>query len=1150
MTDVLIGSASWAQIQHGDDGPAAAPPSAPGSEQQQLDALLYGQNDNYGIGAPILTYLPEAKEAEQPIDLGRIIAEAQQQRGEDVRTAALNAAAQLAASTFVPANAGAAQLAASALTELAASYNETTAAQLDPALAYWTNIAQQQLAAGSSVAAPSSPFAGVGDANATGQETVAGQAMTGAQYLQDKAIVFVTRTVEEVTFRDVGESSYAVTNQVQRPFAVTIGEAMRELNLDAAQAAAYLEQNGVYVIRNDVAGTRAEFEAVHGRAPTAAERAYVVRPETMMRSGENEVVMPTVYGTAQQHLQAAGHDLGVYAWLPAHVMAAARANPNGNVLLASSDQVTTVQAHLAEQALGTYLLPDGNAGTRADFETATGRVATDADRAFIVRGPVHERNGENENTYPATLGNQAAYLQAIGLSPSAPGNLTIAFNNSRARGGDAYLDTSHRSIDMTQPNALPERAYRAVANDALAAEWVQIGANGPINDDVAKILGDVYARFGADTPEKQEIVRGQLFRYDPSYGVIANRELIKGAVEMNDNRRQGFFERGFGRALLTVAATVVGGPVLAAGVSAAFAAYDGGSLGDIAVAGAAAYAGGVVGAGVGGAVTSSLASSGVSATASAAAGGFAQGVASSATSQLITTGSIDGDRLLQAGVTGGVTAGVTTGLNGTDLVNNIDTSLGLAPGTAARVIGAQAGTVAGTGGFDWEGALATLVAQPASIRTGTPTESANADVNEVARMYEVLAGNPDLTVEIDRTQSGVDVIDAWSRDGERMTFTFVNGVLTGRETNRDLVDSGVGARMQQVNAMADELAANPALRVITTSDYRTGEQQLTILSPDQPTVQYNYINGEFHRVTFPDQENQLRREIDVAFEGYGVPTLAARLWSDRALAGESLISRDIDPALANMGKLVTVAMNVSEPGKKPEYTGSGALGVATIDGVDRIVLSTGNHVLDPVEGTVFSARDSLGRLVEIPLDGQIIRSRGVIGDNGRMTLDNTNDWGRTDGYMVTLSPETLNALRPGTTLADLPRVGAPPPRDAPIAQFGFAGWGNVDNDGQYIGVNLVGAAGTALDHGDGLFMTSMAVSTTNPPVTGGMSGGPVLVKLPDGTIQLVGVLAKAGTRDSSNAFANLQNGTNLPSHLSFFADLSWVVNGGSSGEGP
>ncbi len=1195
---------------------------------------------------------------------------------------AMALASQLTAASFVPVNAQGAQITATALTQIAANYNAANEAQLAPVLSYWAGIAEQHLAAGthldatataaraatvaprssaavanteasvappppSAPAAPVTPqgnaFWAIGDAGVTGQESVAGQSTSGAQYLADQALVFVTRTVDDVRYTEQGESTLATTVQVERQFAVSIGEAAHELHLDAAQTAAYLEANGAYLITNGTIGTRAEFEATHGRAPSAADRAYRVSAETTVSSGENgDYIMPAVYGTAPQQLRAAGHDLGVYEWLPPDVIAAAQASTGGHVLLASSDQTTTVQDHLDAQSLvfverlvteyandnygeggshtirvprqvpaptfqavtqlglsganiaayadanRAYLLSNGTVGTRAAFEAAEGRAPSAADRAYLVSAPTLELNAESGDvSTPARLGNEAGHLEAIGLSASTPRDLTISFNNSRSRGGDASLDTSHRTIDLTQDNAVLSRAYHAVPNDALAGEWVQIGDKGPINDDVAKLLPDVFAQFGADTPEKQEAVRSQLFRYDPNYGVLANRSLIATAVEMNNNRRQGFFESGLGRALVTLAATFIGGPVLAAGVSASFTAYDGGSLRDIAIAGAGAYAGSVVGAGAESVVTSSLASSGMSATAVAGIAGAAQGASSSATNQLITTGRIEGEGLVAAGLAGGANGAVTTAFNGTDLAVSVDDSLGLAPGTTARLVGTQAGSLAGTGELDWESALMTVgngaasgarnsedtdavsrtqstegtvsnviaesepqsdegaVPQPSTLVLSGSSSTRAPGLRPVDAMYAELFNNPNLTVEINETPRGNQIIDVWTTNGTQVTYTFANGELVGTRTNLDVVTSGLGAKMEQVSNIADELRANPNLHVSTTNDYRTGAQQILILSPGQPPVQYNYEGGNFVSVSYPNQLQRTREVVVSALRDYGVPMQTSELWAQRAVAGQSLIADAVPADVAAMGRLSTVAIHRTEAGMPSQDLGSGVLAVTTIDGVDRAVLITANHVVRPGATTAFMARDALGRLIEIPHDGQVALSTGVVTPTGHVSMGE-RELGATDGYLVTLSPETLNALRPGVSLASLPRVGGAPDYGAPIYEFGYAAWGNINAAGEYVGANLVGAAGSATGTRDGRGTAGMAVSNVNPPTTGGMSGGPVFVRLADGSIQVVGVLARFGT-PNGNEYRNAADGTNLPSHTSYFAALNWLLYRGATG---
>jgi hypothetical protein len=71
---------------------------------------------------------------------------------------------------------------------------------------------------------------------------------------------------------------------------------------------------------------------------------------------------------------------------------------------------------------------------------------------------------------------------------------------------------------------------------------VQIGDIGPLGDDIEKMLGDIFAKYGGDTPAKQEALCDVLFRYDERFGILANREFIAAAVEVNNNRHQGFFD--------------------------------------------------------------------------------------------------------------------------------------------------------------------------------------------------------------------------------------------------------------------------------------------------------------------------------------------------------------------------------------------------------------------------------------------------------------------------------------------------------------------------------------------------------------------------------------------------------------------------------
>ncbi len=593
--------------------------------------------------------------------------------------------------------------------------------------------------AGGGSAAP--VYFGVGDQGAVGTESVGGVAQTAEQELADAALVFVTQTVDETHWVGNDELARQEVVPVERTVPMTIVQAAETLGLSAEEIVAYETVNAAYLMPDGAVGSAEQYAEATGRPATAAERAYIVFPERTEFGVDNTTTIPAVYGTGQQHLDAV-YDSGVYDFLPADIVDRAQASTQGHPLLASSDQVSTVAEHLDEQSLifvtrtvteldtsndmpiarevekdfavpvaqamvelglsgdvaetyiearSAYVLLDGSVGDAAAFMRDQGRVPTDADRAFIVQPA---SSGETESgswSTPEVYGNEERYLQAIGLPKDVARDATIAFNASWSGGGDAYQGETVRTFDST--TTMPMQAYAAVVDDSLAGGWVQIGDKGPLGEELEKILEGFYEQYGATTPEQQDVIKNALFRYDDRFGVIANAGIVASAVEMNEARRQGFFENGLGRAIVTAVAYYYTGPMGAAVTATGFALADGASLGKALLAGVASYYGSQIGANVGQWAVGLLPAGTDAVVSSAVRNAFAN-ASSSAFNQVLLTGNLDADTLLKAFVSGGVSGGSAELLGSSGYLAQLNDSLGLRAGTLERLVGDQVGRVA------------------------------------------------------------------------------------------------------------------------------------------------------------------------------------------------------------------------------------------------------------------------------------------------------------------------------------------------------------------------------------------------------------------------------------------------------------------------
>ncbi|HSI06115.1 MAG TPA: hypothetical protein VLC93_16635, partial [Myxococcota bacterium] len=389
----------------------------------------------------------------------------------------------------------------------------------------------------------------------------------------------------------------------------------------------------------------------------------------------------------------------IYEWLSALVTARGQASTHGHYLLAASDEVTSLQQHLHDNAQyafeTTYLSRDEAIAALTEQGKTAAQIAEylDTHERFML-APGGNNGGDDGGTYGPTYGTRADYIRAIGLPEDAPLDLQISFNNSGSGSGDAWLDHSHADTDVTTRGG-PERAYVALVDDHLAGEWVQIGDIGPLGDDIGKMLEDIFEDCGATTPEQQEAVRDMLFRYDERFGILANREFIAAAVETNNARRQGFFEGPVGRAIISIVAGVVGGPVVAAAVSAAITLADGGTFLDALRAGVAAYLGGVVGAEFGAWVTQTFQGALTPALTSALAGA-ANNFGASVVRQLITDGRLNGDALLISALGGAAGGFITNFTASSDLGQSLRDLFGDQRG--ARILGNLGAALVANGG--------------------------------------------------------------------------------------------------------------------------------------------------------------------------------------------------------------------------------------------------------------------------------------------------------------------------------------------------------------------------------------------------------------------------------------------------------------------
>ena len=329
---------------------------------------------------------------------------------------------------------------------------------------------------------------------------------------------------------------------------------------------------------------------------------------------------PSYGGTYYGYGDVGGGDGRLYNFLPENVASAAQAGKSNpyELLVDDPSKVVTIGSLLQKykQADGKYMLHPGD--------------------TYGV--------GKNDYKREAQYGTREDLLNLLGLNKDTPDDAKIGITDTyvgegEAFGGDIYTDIykDPTKEGTVQSRRMPSniKGYSASSAPELKG-FVQIGNLGPLEDDITKVLGQVYEQFGANTPEQQDAIKKALFKYDPKYGVVANKAVVDAAKIGNTRRDTGFFESGTGAMIAQAVASFIN-PALGAAVSAMYAGYNGGNIGDIIKSMAASYVGNQVGGQVGGAVGGAT-----NATIGQVAGNLAQG----ATEQLINTGKIDGKGLL------------------------------------------------------------------------------------------------------------------------------------------------------------------------------------------------------------------------------------------------------------------------------------------------------------------------------------------------------------------------------------------------------------------------------------------------------------------------------------------------------------------------
>ncbi len=784
-----------------------------------------------------------------------------------------------------------------------------------------------------------------------------------------------------------------------------------------------------------------------------------------------------------------GQEGGVYQWLPEVVATRAAASDHGAYLLAASDQVTSVGEHVADAAV--YPVPfEITVGEKWNVTAQTQTRMLSRDEAiaelrnrgnddsaiaaylaehesFLVQ-PAYPTGGEGSGDVPAVYGTRDAYLSAIGLGPSVPMDLQIAFNGSWSGGGDAWLDTSHAQSNPSVSGA-PERAYVAIVDDRLAADYVQIGDIGPINDDVSQMLGEIYARYNATAPEQQEAIRNLLFKYDERFGVLGNREFIEAAVDKNNARRQGFFEGSLGRTLLTVAASFIpgAGPYVSMMVNAGFQLSDGASFGDVLTGAAISYFTQQYSASFGNYVARAFGESISPAIAEVVAAG-ARNLGSTAISQLVSGGGLDGKGLLLAAAAGGFGSFITNFVDGSDFGKALDAQFGT--GRAGDIMGRLGAAMMANGKLsasDFASAFAAGRADQVSTVDGN--DGTYVFVETDAGM--VSFGPDGSTTVLEKRQDGAVVVTTYDKDGRAVAWA----------------DAYTGA------------AADPRSPVMFD------DNGIPLLDP----------NGKPYSGFSP-----YGTDLDISEETYA-------FWADRAAARAPLIGSAVPDTVAAVGELAVVPISTTADGR---YTaaGSGVLARAVYNGEPVVVLLSVNHVwLDDAQanilgegGTGLLARARDGSMVDIPL-GHVM-SNMTVSDGGGISIGYSGDnaiWG--DGVAVVLPQSTVEKLLSAADVSKLPALATSSPVTGDVAYaFGYPGFTNPYHGDKtstvdarlLVGSSLTVEAGHTFEGenlGGNNLIATLNSSSQNPPQGHGSSGGALLGLDANGQVVLHGLYSRS-----------------------------------------
>ena len=216
---------------------------------------------------------------------------------------------------------------------------------------------------------------------------------------------------------------------------------------------------------------------------------------------------PSYGGTYYGYGDVGGGDGRLYNFLPENVASAAQAGKSNpyELLVDDPSKVVTIGSLLQKykQADGKYMLHPGD--------------------TYGV--------GKNDYKREAQYGTREDLLNLLGLNKDTPDDAKIGITDTyvgegEAFGGDIYTDIykDPTKEGTVQSRRMPSniKGYSASSAPELKG-FVQIGNLGPLEDDITKVLGQVYEQFGANTPEQQDAIKKALFKYDPKYGVVANK---------------------------------------------------------------------------------------------------------------------------------------------------------------------------------------------------------------------------------------------------------------------------------------------------------------------------------------------------------------------------------------------------------------------------------------------------------------------------------------------------------------------------------------------------------------------------------------------------------------------------------------------------